>query len=89
MDYLEKSLQNIMKDCNIVMQYACDNNGTTKFKSKISDESKKMAMMKHERNVSKQIGAQNKCLIKDEIIKVSRRSQKRQKMAWKQKWGCK
>jgi hypothetical protein len=87
MDYLENSLQNIMKDCNIVMQYACDNNRTTKFKNKISDESKKMAMMKHERNVSKRIGAKNKCLIKDEIIKVSRRSQKRQKDGLETKVG--
>jgi hypothetical protein len=52
MDYLENSLQNVMKDYNMVMQYACDNN-TTKFRSKNLDESKKMAMMKHERNVSK------------------------------------
>jgi len=53
MDYLEKPLQNIMKDYYMVMQYACDNNRTTKFRNKISDENKKMAMTKHERNVSK------------------------------------
>jgi hypothetical protein len=77
-----------MKDYNMVMQYACDNNRTTKFRNKISNESKKMAMMKQERNVSKQIRAQKKCLIKDEIIKVTR-SPKRQQMAWRKKWGYK
>jgi hypothetical protein len=70
------------------MQYACENNRTAKFRNKILDESKKMTTTKHERNVSKRIRAQKKCLIKDEIIKVTR-SPKRQKMTWKKKWGYK
>lgn len=71
------------------MQYACDNNRTTKFRNKISDESKKMAMTKHERNVSKRIRTQKKYLIKDEIIKVSPGVQKDKRWLGKKKWGYK